>query len=90
MIDLKGIAAYERSFSHNSGANRKNDNTGPAFSLESGETDSSSVAERTRDVELNSTRIRKIEPEADVETYDFWGKTQNTNLFSGVNIDIVI
>ena len=90
MIDLKGIAAYDTNFSHNSGANRKKDNTGPEFSVQNGETGSSSVTKETRDVELKSLSVKKIEPETEVETYDYWGKMLNANLSSGNNIDIVI
>ncbi len=90
MLDLKGIAAYDTGLSRHSGANRKNENTGPAFSLDGGEFGSSSAADETGDDELNRRLVQTIEPETEVETYDFWGKTMNSNLLSGVNIDIVI
>jgi|GEM_PF-4906363 hypothetical protein len=90
MIDLKGIAAYDTGFTQNSGANRKKDNTGHEFSLQNGETGSSSGTKEIRDVELKSTAVKKTGPETEVETYDFWGKVLSTKIPSGVNVDIVI
>mgnify|MGYP003573276428 CR=1 FL=1 len=71
MIELKGIAAYDTGFKHNSGANRKKDNTGPEFSVQNGETGSSSGTREIRDVELKSLAVKKIEPESEIETYDY-------------------
>ena len=91
MIELKGIAAYDDNFSYKSGTNRNKENQGAEFSvLNDGEVEYPTESREIREIKVKDNEENVIETETDVITYDFLGKILKSELFSGINVDIII
>ena len=91
MIELKGIAAYDGNFSYKSGTNRNKENQGAEFSvLNGGEVEYPTESQEIREIKVKDNEENVIETETDVITYDFLGKILKSELFSGINVDIII
>ena len=91
MIELKGIAAYDGNFSYKRGTNRNKENRGAEFSvLNGGEVEYPTESQEIREIKVKDNEENVIETEIDIITYDFLGKILKLELFSGINVDIVI
>lgn len=91
MIELKGITAYDGNFSYKSGTNRNKENQGAEFSvLNGGEVEYPTESQEIREIKVKDNEENVIETETDVITYDFLGKILKSELFSGINVNIVI
>ena len=91
MIELKGIATYDGNFSYKSGTNRNKENRGAEFSVfNGGEVEYPTGSQEIREIKVKDNEENAMETKTDIITYDFLGKILKVELFSGINVDIVI
>jgi len=92
MIELKGISSYNGTFSYNDRTQKNIENNGAEFDKLIGgsfekKPDSVAVAEPITDSVIEEVLIDGY---SDVFTYDFWGKLLNSEMISGININVVV
>jgi hypothetical protein len=91
MIELKGIAPNNNNFSQKSGTNHNKENQGATFSvLNGGSYEYPNKTQEIRENKSNEKESNVIETSIDIITYDLGGKILKGELFSGINVDIVI